>query len=361
MKRLWKRLTAVLSAGILALTPVCSAQAAAADEYRQQLFGMLSATCGEVCDGAGLDQLAAMDPLPLYGAVIYACQARAQLTGENAQVLDYSSLWNDSYLTYAAMEGIFTGYPDLSQPATRADFAFILSSALPDSVMPVISTIPEGSIPDVPADAWYHDAVCRLFSCGILLPNENGTDGVYFDPAAPISGRDAICIYGRAERPSQRTAVVLAPHGTFQPVPMKNLANLKSLRQKCTDQEFSEAYEKACRMMEPLAGLPEEQQLMEITYLLRMMYEEGKVSYSMSAKHYNDPYGYLCLGVASCAGCARATGLCLNILGIPFEHVNAGQYSHQWARVQVGNTYWIVDPYGLYCGPEEAPYQHPYL
>lgn len=54
----------------------------------------------------------------------------------------------------------------------------------------------------------------------------------------------------------------------------------------------------------------------------------------METPHYNDPYGYFILHTASCAGSTRATGLCLN---------------------------WICDPFGLYCGPEEAPYEHPYL
>lgn len=90
------------------------------------------------------------------------------------------------------------------------------------------------------------------------------------------------------------------------------------------------------------------------------MADSGMV-YSMSSPHYNDPYGYFILHTASCAGCTRATGLCLNILGIPYEHVNENQYSHQWCRVNVNGTYWICDAYGLYCGPEPAPYTHPYL
>ena len=65
---------------------------------------------------------------------------------------------------------------------------------------------------------------------------------------------------------------------------------------------------------------------------------------------------------ASCAGCTRATGLCLNMLGIPYEHVNENQWSHQWCRVKMDDgSYWICDAYGLYCGPEPAPYQHPYF
>ena len=93
---------------------------------------------------------------------------------------------------------------------------------------------------------------------------------------------------------------------------------------------------------------------------LRWRFESG-MSYSTTDAHYNDPYGYLVLGSASCAGCTRATGLCLNILGIDYEHVNEGQWSHQWCRVNVDGTYWICDAYGLYCGPEPAPYTHPYL
>lgn len=86
---------------------------------------------------------------------------------------------------------------------------------------------------------------------------------------------------------------------------------------------------------------------------------------STSENHYNDQYGYFVLGVGSCAGCARATGLCLNMLGISYEHVNENQWSHQWChqwcRINVDGTYWICDAYGLYVGPEPAPYAHPYL
>mgnify|MGYP006987329558 CR=1 FL=1 len=80
------------------------------------------------------------------------------------------------------------------------------------------------------------------------------------------------------------------------------------------------------------------------------------MAYSMEANHYNDPYGYFVLRTASCAGCARATALCLDILGIPYEHVNENQYSHQWCRVPMEDgSYWICDAFGLYCGPEPEP------
>lgn len=143
-------------------------------------------------------------------------------------------------------------------------------------------------------------------------------------------------------------------------VPMNQLANLSSLRKRTTDEELAQAYNIAVQVVTPYIGLDREEQLFGIASDLRTIFDNG-MSYSMSNAHYNDPYGYFVLGTASCAGCTRATGLCLNILGIPYEHVNENQYSHQWCRVNLNGTYWICDAFGLYCGPEPAPYQHPYL
>lgn len=146
----------------------------------------------------------------------------------------------------------------------------------------------------------------------------------------------------------------------FQPVPMGSLANLSSLRKKTTDAELKQAYDAALEIVAPYVNLSREEQLQGIAAALRARFDQG-MSYSTDIPHYNDPYGYFVLGVASCAGCTRATGLCLNILGISYEHVNENQWGHQWCRVNINGTYWICDAFGLYCGPEPAPYQHPYL
>lgn len=147
----------------------------------------------------------------------------------------------------------------------------------------------------------------------------------------------------------------------WSPVAINKLAHYKSLKRKCTDEEFAQAYQEALKVVTPLALMSREDQLYGIASALRAVVDDGSMAYSMEANHYNDPYGYFVLRTASCAGCARATALCLDILGIPYEHVNENQYSHQWCRVPVGDTYWICDAYGLYCGPEPAPYQHPYF
>ena len=141
-------------------------------------------------------------------------------------------------------------------------------------------------------------------------------------------------------------------------MPINKLGNYKSLRKKTTKDEFQQAYDVAVKIVKPLAGLSRAEQLRGIASTLRYLFDNG-MTYSTSIKHYNDPYGYFVLGVASCAGCARATGLCLSILDIPYEHINENKWSHQWCRVNVNGVYWICDAYGLYCGPEPAPYKHP--
>jgi hypothetical protein len=169
--------------------------------------------------------------------------------------------------------------------------------------------------------------------------------------------------YGKAEGriPSDGSVQSAQAVATQTLVPIDKLENLKSLKKKCTDEEFQEAYNTAMYIVTPLIGLSTEEQLYGIASTLRYLVDCGAVGYSTSETHYNDPYGYLVLGVSSCAGCTRTTGLCLNMLGISYEHVNENQWSHQWCRVNVNGTYWICDAYGLYVGPEPAPYEHPYF
>lgn len=144
-------------------------------------------------------------------------------------------------------------------------------------------------------------------------------------------------------------------------VPMKKMAKYTYFRRYMTNKQMKKAYKKAKPIVQPLLGKPKTEQLYGIAVGLRKLVDTGRVAYSMRAKHYNDPYGYLVKGVASCAGCARTVGFCLNMLGIKYVHVNENKYKHQWARVKVGKTYWICDPYGLYCGPAPGKKKHPYL
>jgi hypothetical protein len=138
------------------------------------------------------------------------------------------------------------------------------------------------------------------------------------------------------------------------------LPNGKSLKKGMTDKEFQQGYAVAAQIAAKYEGMSLEQQLKGIYKDTRHM-TETLLTYSTTQKHYNDVYGFYVLNVASCAGATRAVGLCLNILGISYEHMNENKWLHQWCRVKVGEEYWICDAYGMYVGPEPTPYTHPFF
>lgn len=310
-------------------------------------YGIMSGKTGSYFDTAS--------SLTVAQTIVMSCRLHSGYVGDDAE-FPSSDPWYQSYLDYAADNGILWKYDAYDVPISRAAFAMIVGSALPDEALPVISDIEDGAIPDVPEDANYAEAVYRLYDAGVL--NGNDASGT-FAPFSNITRGAAAAIVGRMADSSLRNAITLEK-APFQPVAISQLQNRTSLKKSCTDAEFQAAYDAALEVVTPLADLSREEQLYGIAVALRYMADSGQVAYTTSTPHYNDPYGYFVAGVSSCAGCTRATGLCLNMLGIPYEHVNENQWSHQWCRVPMEDgSYWICDAYGLYCGPEPAPYQHP--
>ncbi|MDO5142020.1 MAG: S-layer homology domain-containing protein [Eubacteriales bacterium] len=290
-------------------------------------------------------------------AVVMACRLHSAYVGDGAE-FPAGDPWYQPYLRYASENDILWEADRYDVAITRADFAMLFDSALPVDALPVLSSIETGAIPDVPLGSYCARSVYRLYEAGILQGNDATGR---FTPYQPITRGAAAAIASRMADPSLRKAITLQ-RAPAKLVPIDALQNRAKLKKKCTEAEFQAAYDAAKEVVTPLAGLPREDQLYGIATALRQMVESGAVAYTTSAAHYNDPYGYLVTGVSSCAGCARTTGLCLSMLGIPFEHVNEDQWSHQWCRAKMPDgTYWICDAYGLYCGPERSPYQHPYF
>lgn len=305
--------------------------------------------------------------------------------------------WYQPYIDYAAQCNIISTAYAYNESVSRTNFALFISNALPDDLLPQINDVVEGDIPDVSTGSPYYDALLALVNAGILGPTNSfqivdlstiygaslGVDDLYFvsdsykaiyrlyqagiltgndrygtfTPDASITRSAAAAIISRLVEPSLRQHIALEEKPA-ELVPLDQLDNLSSFRRRASMAELAEAYDEARKIAEPLAYLSREAQVFGLAIVIRILAEAG-VSYSMSAAHYNDPYGFFVLHVASCAGSTRATGMCLNMLGVPYEHVNENGYTHQWVRVNVNGTYWICDAYDLYCGPEEIPYQHP--
>lgn len=90
-----------------------------------------------------------------------------------------SNPWYQTYVDYATANGIlYTTYRDYNCAATRADFAIILSSALPGDVLEEVNQVSDGDIPDVKAGDVCGAAVYKLYRAGILVGND--MEGTFF-------------------------------------------------------------------------------------------------------------------------------------------------------------------------------------
>lgn len=125
-------------------------------------------------------------------------------TGQDSFV--QGSPWYQVYVDYAAQNGIYSGTGDFNAPVPRRDFAVIIRNALPAAELPAINTIEDRSLPDVPSDAYYHDAVYALYRAGILTGNDAyGT----FGPSTTITRASVAAIVTRMVDATQRQTLTL--------------------------------------------------------------------------------------------------------------------------------------------------------
>ena len=123
-------------------------------------------------------------------SIIIACRLNAiYYTGANNIAETYTGTTQEIHLQYANDHDILCNFGDVSKSATRAEFAAILSSALPDEALSEINTVEDNAIPDVSMNIEYSADIYRLYRAGIL----NGSDkkGTFY-PNSNIT-RGAAC------------------------------------------------------------------------------------------------------------------------------------------------------------------------
>lgn len=102
-------------------------------------------------------------------AVTLVCRLYAAYHADPEEIPD-SDPWYQSSFDYAAKKGIFqlANFTGFNANITRAEFVMLIAAALPDEAFAPVREYAEGSIPDVPAKASYHDTVYKLYNAGIL-------------------------------------------------------------------------------------------------------------------------------------------------------------------------------------------------
>lgn len=118
--------------------------------------------------------------------------------------------WYEPYIRYGKEHGIISGDPDIFAFATRAQFADILSRALPAGDLEPINEIGGNAIPDVRAGDEYADSIYMLYRAGVLT----GTGSRHaFSPKSTISRSEAAVIIARMADKSLRRGFTLQYSG----------------------------------------------------------------------------------------------------------------------------------------------------
>lgn len=126
----------------------------------------------------------------------------------SSHVFAASDVWYQTYVDYAIQKGIIqeNEYNNFDEFATRSQFAQIFSSALPDDALQVINQVADNSIPDVPMQSDYSNAVYKLYRAGILTGNDaSGT----FAPDTNIQRSAVATIVSRMAKQELRKEFIL--------------------------------------------------------------------------------------------------------------------------------------------------------
>ena len=147
-------------------------------------------------------------------------------------------------------------------------------------------------------------------------------------------------------------------------VPEGVLYMRKSLRKGLTQHQFHNAYVIARdKIVNPTRSRYPNSMLLQMNEIASRMYNwinfAPGVRYRTDVRHYNDPTGvfgvyksdgngkggFTVSYAASSAGATRAVGLCLNMLAIPYQHVNENTWKQQFVKVNINGMNYIIDPY----------------
>ena len=116
--------------------------------------------------------------------------------------------WYSTYVDYALENGIISSaYANYNAFATRADFALILASALPEEALTAINNISSNAIPDVTVSDSYGSAVYLLYRAGILTGS--GDDHAFY-PSDNIKRSEVSAVIARMANERFRQSVTLA-------------------------------------------------------------------------------------------------------------------------------------------------------
>ena len=157
-------------------------------------------------DGASGGAFQPDGPLTVAEAVKLAdCLGSISRTGR--PTASGGSPWYKVYIDDAIYRGILSSRPaDVSAPVTRAQFAEMISKALPAAALPAVNQVLDNAIPDVSVSDSFGASVYMLYRAGVLTGgDEFGT----FRPFDTLTRAEAAAILAQAADAGFRRSVTL--------------------------------------------------------------------------------------------------------------------------------------------------------
>jgi len=149
-----------------------------------------------------------------YAEAIKLAACMYQRYTDGAVTLSNGSPWYQSYVDFAKSKGIISKDYAWDQSATRAGYMEIFARALPESALPAINSVQDGSIPDVPMTHPQSWAIYKLYRAGIL----QGDTKHNCNPASSIKRREVAAILTRMMNTGERIEFTLG-EAPEQPMP----------------------------------------------------------------------------------------------------------------------------------------------
>lgn len=171
--------------------------------------------------GSAADKFNPDGTVTIAEALAMACRIHDLYNGGTGEFTQ-GSPWYQVYVDYAVENGILTFTPEsYTKTATRAEFAAILSGALPDAALKAENDVDDGMIPDVATSNSHYDAIYRLYRAGILTGNDSkGT----FTPDSTIGRSSSAAIVTRMADKSLRKEITLTMDALSQDIEDSNIS-----------------------------------------------------------------------------------------------------------------------------------------
>ena len=158
-----------------------------------------------------------------YAETIKLAACMNQLYNEGAVTIASGEPWYQPYVEYCMMNEIIDSEYEWARPVSRSEYIAVFAKALPEEAFEEINNIPDGSIPDVNADASYYEDVYKMYRAGIVT---GSGEEHRFMPNERIKRAEVAAILARMMDPERRVPFEMTHYREFMITIQPEYANV---------------------------------------------------------------------------------------------------------------------------------------